>query len=116
MTDWRRVIVESPFGSPDPAVVAENIRYARACLRDCILRGESPYASHLLLTQAGVLRDDVPEERALGLSAALAWVPASEGSVIYVDRGRTPGMELGIARAHVMGRPVEMRTLPGWKP
>jgi hypothetical protein len=45
----------------------------RAAVRDRILRGESPIASHLLYTQPGFLKDDVPEERHLGIEAGLAW-------------------------------------------
>lgn len=69
----RRVVVESPYGSDDPKIIERNIRYARACLHDCLLRGEALYASHLLYTQDGVLRDEVPEERTLGMEAGFAW-------------------------------------------
>ena len=43
--------------------------YARACVADCLRRGEAPIASHLLYTQPGVLDDDVPEERAQGIAS-----------------------------------------------
>ena len=36
------VIVESPFAGD----TERNIRYARACLADCLRRGEAPFASH----------------------------------------------------------------------
>lgn len=45
----RRVIVESPYAGE----VEANVTYARACVRDCVLRGEAPIASHLLFTQPG---------------------------------------------------------------
>ena len=56
----RRVMLESrPYnGDTD-----RNVRYARACVRDSLLRGEAPIASHLLYTQPGVLRDNVAGER-----------------------------------------------------
>ncbi len=47
------VILESPYGGT-PEEVERNVKYARACLRDCLLRGEAPFASHLLYTQPGV--------------------------------------------------------------
>lgn len=47
----RRVILESPFAGH----VESNIEYARACIRDSLLRGEAPLASHLLYTQPGIL-------------------------------------------------------------
>lgn len=53
------VIIESPFAGN----VRENILYARMAVRDSLLRGEAPIASHLLYTQEGILNDDIKEER-----------------------------------------------------
>lgn len=110
----RLVILESPYAAPTPEGVAENVRYARACVRDCLQRGESPVVSHLLFTQPGILDDAVPEERALGIEAGLAWGRHAELTVVYTDRGISRGMQQGIERAYAEVRPVEMRTLPGW--
>lgn len=101
------VILESPFAGDAEA----NIEYARACVRDSLLRGEAPIASHLLYTQPGVLNDDVPEERALGIDAGLAWRAVAHASVVYTDRGISKGMEYGIAAAQAAGVPIEYRTL-----
>lgn len=106
----RLVIVESPYGSIEPAVVEANVKYARACLRDCLKRGEAPYASHLLYTQPGVLDDNDPEERKLGIEAGLEWGKLA-ATVVYTDRGVSSGMEQGVARAHQQGRVVEFRKL-----
>ncbi len=106
------VIVESPYAGD----IERNLRYLRAAMRDCLLRGEAPFASHALYTQPGVLDDLVPEERRLGIEAGLAWGRWAAKTCVYQDLGLSAGMELGIARAQVMGRPVEMRTLKGWKP
>lgn len=106
----RLVVVESPFAGD----VARNVAYARAALRDCLMRGEAPYASHLLYTQDGVLRDDVPSERAHGIEAGLKWGEKADATVVYADLGLSRGMELGIERARVMGRLVEFRSLPDW--
>ena len=95
----RRVIIESPYSSgtvrPIPEVIERNVRYLRACLRDCVLRGETPYASHGLLTQPGVLRDDVPEERATGIEAGFAMRRVMDATVIYTDLGWSRGMRAG---------------------
>jgi hypothetical protein len=107
----RRVIVESPYAGD----VERNVRYARAALRDCLSRGEAPIASHLLLTQIGVLDDTVPEEHRLGIEAGLAWGRAAEATVAYIDLGVSRGMRQGIARARQEGRPVEFRTIAGWR-
>lgn len=103
----RLVILETPYAGD----VEANLTYARACLRDCLLRGEAPIASHLLYTQPGVLDDKVPEERQLGIDAGLAWTTVAHASVVYTDRGITAGMEHGIEAARSVGLPVEMRSL-----
>lgn len=77
------------------------------------MRGEAPIASHLLYTQDGVLNDDIPEERAHGVDAGLAWRTVAEASVVYTDLGISKGMEYGIAAAKAAGVPVEFRTLRG---
>ncbi len=103
----RRVIVESPYAGD----IESNVAYARACLRDCLARGEAPFACHLLYTQPGVLRDEVPAERQQGMDAGWAWYSSAEACVVYTDRGISPGMQAGIARARTAGKPVEFRTL-----
>jgi hypothetical protein len=103
----RLVIVESPYAGDIDA----NVAYARACVRDALNRGEAPFASHLLHTQPGILRDEVPAERAHGIAAALAWYRAADAAVVYTDRGISRGMEAGIAAARAAGKPVEFRSL-----
>lgn len=106
----RKVILESPYKGD----VETNLRYARACLRDCALRGESALASHLLWTQEGVLDDAVPEERQLGIELGLVWGSEADATVIYVDLGITKGMRYGIRRADKENRKIEYRTLDDW--
>jgi hypothetical protein len=103
----RLVILESPFAGD----VARNIAYARRCVRDSLQRGEAPIASHLLYTQEGILDDNNPVERALGIDAGLAWRTVAEASVVYTDHGISSGMRYGIAAATAAGRPVEYRSL-----
>lgn len=104
------VILESPYAGN----VDENIRYARAAMRDCLIRGEAPFASHLLYTQDGVLDDLVPHERDRGIAAGFAWRSAASKTVAYVDLGISRGMQKGIDHAEAAGQVVERRTLPGW--
>lgn len=103
----KRVVLESPYAGD----IAANTEYARACMHDCLLRGEAPIASHLLYTQRGILRDDVPHECALGIEAGLIWAQCAEKSTVYIDRGISGGMKAAVARAEKEGRPVEYRTL-----
>jgi hypothetical protein len=103
----RLVILESPFAGDEQA----NIDYARLCVRDSLMRGEAPIASHLLYTQPTILDDSVPKERQHGIDAGLAWRAVAHGSVVYTDRGITRGMEYGIAAAKESGRTVEYRSI-----
>lgn len=101
------VIVESPYSGD----VEANVAYARECIRDCLLRGEAPYASHLLYTQPGVLDDTVKDERLLGMKAGMAWGAQASRTVVYIDKGISSGMIYGIEMAKKAGRPVEYRSL-----
>lgn len=101
------VILESPYAGG----VEANVEYARRCVRDSLLRGEAPIASHLLYTQRGILNDDIPGERQLGIDAGLAWRVVAQRSVVYTDRGISSGMAYGIQAAISAGLPVEYRTI-----
>lgn len=90
--DMPRVIVESPYNAPTYWGMIENTLYARKCVRDSLQRGEAPIASHLLYTQIGILKEEVPEERAWGIAAGLAWSSTGARHVFYVDRGWSTGM------------------------
>jgi len=103
------VVVESPYAGD----VAANVDYARRAMKDCLQRGESPYASHLLYTQPDVLDDTVPGERMAGINAGFAWGAKADLVAVYVDRGISRGMEQGIARALAANQPVEFRSLEG---
>lgn len=103
----RRVILESPFAGD----VGANKEYARACVRDSLLRGEAPLASHLLYTQPGILNDDDRNERAHGINAGHAWMHIAAAVVVYTDRGISGGMQAGIDLAAFHGIPVERRSI-----
>jgi hypothetical protein len=107
-----RTIIESPFAGD----VAENLRFVRAIMRDCLYRKEAPYASHALYTQEGVLDDNAPGERTMGMEAGFSWSSVAQKVVVYTNRGISPGMERGIERHKQNGKIVEVRSLPGWKP
>lgn len=83
-----KVILESPYAGD----IERNVKYARMAVRDSLLRGESPIASHLLYTQEGILNDEVPEERQLGIQAGLAWKDVATKHVFYIDYGYSRGM------------------------
>lgn len=126
---FKRTIIESPFaptypikgapGSIDHEVCTlvreresdRNLRYARALLRDALKRGETPYASHLLLTQPGVLDDNDPIDRSYGIAAGLRFAIVCESRVFGVNFGMSKGMDQAFRLYGALGLSVETRTL-----
>lgn len=106
----RCVSIESPFAGNEE----DNLRYLRACMHDCLLRSEAPFAMHALYTQEGVLDDEIPEQRRLGMDAGFEISSRLDATVVYTDLGVSKGMKEGIERALDDGRPVEYRSLPNW--
>lgn len=106
-----RVILESPYAGGTPEAIEENLKYARRAVRDSLLRGEAPLASHLLYTQPGILDDSVPAERTQGINAGHAWLANADLVVVYADNGISPGMQLAIDRAERLQVPVQLRFL-----
>lgn len=105
------VILESPYAGD----IELNLRYARACMRDCLIRGEAPLASHLLYTQSGILDDGDPFQRKLGIDAGLVWGTFAAKTVVYTNLGISKGMQYGIDHALKNNRVVEYRSLESWK-
>jgi hypothetical protein len=103
----RRVIIESPYQGD----VARNVEYARECVRNGLIRGEAPFASHLLYTQAGILDDRIRQERELGIAAGLAWRFVAERIIFCIDNGWSQGMRQAFIIARDEGLPYEIRKL-----
>lgn len=103
------VIMESPYAGD----VSKNIDYARKCLKACLLANETPFASHLLFTQDGVLRDDIPVERKMGIDAGLEMQRRADKVVVFIDLGITEGMNKAINMAIRNRVPIEYRELDG---
>jgi hypothetical protein len=106
----KRVIIESPYRGASQAERLRNVSYLKRCIRDCVLRGESPYASHMMLL--GALDEDVPEERQRGIEAGYEWWNVAELIVFYTDYGWSAGMQKAMAFAITRGKRCEQRTLP----
>jgi len=104
-----RVVVETPYAGGTADEVEDNKAFARACMLDSMGRGEDPFASHLLYTQ--FLDDKDHDERKLGMRAGFNWRATADMTVVYTDRGVTPGMERGIEHSEAIGVPVVRRTL-----
>jgi hypothetical protein len=111
------VLIESPFRGKGRGLARlfnerRNKRYAHAALKDALTRGEVPLASHLLYTQ--VLDDQNPDDRKMGIDVGHEFLRVADAVVVYIDRGISDGMNIGIARARALGLPVMRRSIPGW--
>ncbi len=102
-----RVVLESPYAGN----LSINLAYARAAVRDSLLRGEAPIASHLLYTQPNILNDNHRDERRLGIDAGHRWIKVADYLVVYIDLGISAGMCLGIEAAQALNKPIFYRTL-----
>ncbi|MBI2105291.1 hypothetical protein HYT56_00465 [Candidatus Woesearchaeota archaeon] len=112
------VDIETPYSGNSEAEIRKNLLYARACVRDSLMRGETPFASHLFYTQPGILDDDIPQERDMGINAGKNLIEALPDivTVIYQDLGISRGMQYGINRAEQNRRNIEYRILgDGWE-
>ena len=101
----KRVIIESPYARD----IDNNVNYARLCLKDSLMRGEAPIASHLLHTQ--VLDDTIEEERKMGIKAGLEWLRVAELMAVYTDLGISKGMKSAIDEALIKDIQVEYRNI-----
>lgn len=102
-------IIESPFRASPNYTADEAAEYLRLCIRDSILRGESPYASHRMIP--GALDDADPAERDIGIRCGYAWWRAASVVAFYTDLGWSEGMRKAYARARTMSIKVEERRL-----
>lgn len=107
----RLVIIESPFRADTIERQNTNITYALLAVRDSILRGESPHASHLLYP--GALNDTNPGERDLGIRCGYAWWRAASTVCFYTDLGWSEGMLKAKRRAKTMSIKIEERSICG---
>lgn len=113
----RIVVTESRYKATNEIELTRNLAYARALVEHVTLRGDSPCASHLLITQS--LDDRVPEHRKLGMSAGLALLRVADIHAFGVDLGISDGMRaaMEVARAPEVdgSKPTyEEISLPEW--
>lgn len=118
----KRVTIESPYACPSCSTkkkpcscgrVEKHLAYLRAAMRDCFDRGEIPFASHALYTQPGVLDDDNPDERKLGIEGGFSWASHCHHVAFYCDMGWSRGMRLAKEHWHAKGKRVHERYLGG---
>lgn len=101
----KRVVIISPLRGD----YARNHRYALLCAKDCIQRGESPFASHLFYPL--FLDDQLPDDRFAGMNAGRDWMEAAQVIAVYTDLGISEGMKGDIEFAQKRKMIPQYRTL-----
>ena len=80
-------IIESPYAGDRE----RNRIYLQRAIRDSVVRGELPFASHGFFT---FIYDDLkPEERQLGINLGYGFWAFAERVVFYIDYGMSNGMQ-----------------------
>lgn len=110
----RTVVIESPYAGGRGHTVEDNQEYLTLCIRECAFRGDSPYASHRMLTMA--LDDHSPVERARGIELGLAWRRKAGARIFYTDNGWSRGMNAARDLYAAEGLSFEFRLLGAGKP
>lgn len=103
----RRVFIASPLRAASHGLEARNLAFARHAMRDCLSRGEAPFAPHLLLPQ--VLDDRIDTDRAIGMTAGQAWLDRADLLAVYDGLGISEGMAAEIELARLWGLEIEHR-------
>jgi len=104
----RLVVVETPYAGE----VAYNVAFARACMKYCFSMNWAPFASHLLYAQSGILNNQNPKERRLGIESGFEWREFADMTVVFKNLGISKGMELGIEDSMQKLVPVKILELP----
>jgi len=86
---FKKIVIESPYAGN----TKKNLIYAGQCMRNAILRGEAPIASHVLYTGHGILEDCNVMERMVGLNLGYQWGLEADLVAFYTDNGMSRGMD-----------------------
>lgn len=105
------VIIESPYRAKLTKDLIRNRRYALAAVAHSLSLGESPFASHVLYTDA--LNDHKEIDRQRGMEAGWAIYPKADLIAYYIDLGISEGMLEGMQVAGKYGIPTVKRKI-GW--
>jgi hypothetical protein len=109
MSSTPRVIVESPYTAKTASGLIIRRNYLKACLQDCVDRGESPFAGHGFYTQ--FLNDRDPKARELGMRLARQWMYVADYIAVYLNFGWSAGMIDGAKIGRMFGKPIIHRAL-----
>lgn len=95
------------MASPYAGDTEKNTKAAIGYCRRVIDEGYMPVASHILYAASGMLKDDDPAERDLGLMFGLALLKLCDEVWVFGDP--SPGMKQEIEEAKRLHKPVKYK-------
>ena len=105
----KKIYVASRFAGDTRASVLANTKAAIRYCRSVIEAGHMPVASHILYAASGMLKDNDPAERELGLLFGLALLGLCDEVWVFGDI--SPGMAKEIEEAKRLHKPVIYKEL-----
>src|SRR5262245_30775558 len=106
-------LVISPYRGDQPGMLELNKAYLNVAIRDAVIRGYSPVATHKMFTES--LNDNDPTERILGMQQRDTFMRVSEGGWVNTDLEVSNGMKEDIEALKKRGIPVDYVYLYGEK-
>lgn len=103
------VVVVNPWVGLGAGKKAEA--YLRNCIRDCIARGELPWAAHCMFDLSRALYIEDAEQRTEGLYLQKMMILKSDKLAVYQDHKISLEMQQTILFARIHGKAVDNRYL-----
>lgn len=97
----------SPYRGKTPEQVQVHFDYAVQLTREMLLYGHCPITPHLYITAC--VNDDEPDERKIGLEAALQLLEKCDAVIVGQRFGISEGMAAEIEKAKQLNKPVFYR-------
>lgn len=99
--------IRSRYRGKDKVEIEKHIQYAKDLTRKALLHGHCAVTPHLYITEC--LNDSDPDERMLGLDAALELLAKCDAVIVGQRFGISEGMQAEIDRAKILNIPVFYR-------
>ena len=102
------VLLESPYYSENPIIMARNLLYLQYCISDALASGAWPIATHALWTLAW---EETHDNRSAALRARNKVAERVDQVWYYTDLGNSSGMRLAAANDHTNNRNIVFKRL-----
>lgn len=102
------ICIESPCKPIGEFSFDNNRQYLRNAMQVVFREGHIPIASHALYAFSGMLDDNNPTERALGIKAGFELAKRADEAWFFMDHGMSSGMKAAQKHWLKMQMPIRM--------